>query len=253
MTDYNRDTQEFGTSPERRTDEHNPTSTQGTFGPTETNTSTRLAGSDDSNTDNIRKGLHDDDAARRGHGIGAGPFHPSAHQGDVGRDSSLTGALGTDTYATDTGPTGQGYDSSRYPGTATGDDYGRKDDTGTFGDKTGRTSKVSSGLDTTGSDTYGSTARGGRGNDDVLAAKHVDTTRDKSTVGSTGHRDVLGGKHGVYDTDTNRNTDTGKPSVGDKIKGGVEKLTGSVTRNPELKERGAERQAGEYSTESTKY
>ncbi|KAJ6580311.1 hypothetical protein B0H10DRAFT_2235337 [Mycena sp. CBHHK59/15] len=39
------------------------------------------------------------------------------------------------------------------------------------------------------------------------------------------------------------NNPGGKPSVGDKIKGGAEKLVGKVTKNPEMIERGQQRKA----------
>ncbi|KAJ6540288.1 hypothetical protein B0H19DRAFT_1381498 [Mycena capillaripes] len=45
----------------------------------------------------------------------------------------------------------------------------------------------------------------------------------------------------------------GKPKIGDKVKGGAEKLAGSVTRNPGLKERGEEHKEGGYSVSGGDY
>ncbi|KAJ7276886.1 hypothetical protein C8J57DRAFT_1504722 [Mycena rebaudengoi] len=66
------------------------------------------------------------------------------------------------------------------------------------------------------------------------------TTSSSNEYGS-GNQYSTGSSSNEYG-DTSNNSG-GKPSVGDKIKGGAEELVGKVTKNPEMIERGQQRKA----------
>ncbi|KAJ7067820.1 hypothetical protein C8F01DRAFT_1115836 [Mycena amicta] len=68
-----------------------------------------------------------------------------------------------------------------------------------------------------------------------------------STGTGTGMNDGFNDTSNRTDFDGGRTTGMGgKPTMGDKLKGGAEKLAGKVTNNPGMQERGQERKMGEF-------
>ncbi|KAJ7148227.1 hypothetical protein C8R46DRAFT_1128090, partial [Mycena filopes] len=80
-----------------------------------------------------------------------------------------------------------------------------------------------------------------------------------SSYGSGGRTGDLGSggmqREGEFGSSGGNRNEFGaaKPSMGDKVKGGAEKLVGKMTGNPNMQERGQERKMGEFEQRSNEY
>ncbi|KAJ7069282.1 hypothetical protein C8F01DRAFT_511640 [Mycena amicta] len=100
-----------------------------------------------------------------------------------------------------------------------------------------------------------------RANDGVGSGTGAGTNPTLSDAYGTGagaenyHATATSTQHPIHqeDTTTPQTYGTGKPSVGDKIVGGAEKLAGSMTKNPGLKEKGIERKQGGTEADRTNF
>jgi len=152
-------------------------------------------------------------------GLGGQDRHSSAQRGgEFGRaDGENYGDVRTQDRFDNTGATGGASYGSSATGTGTGTGtYGRDrtDDDNTFGARDHHGSSTTGGEYNRGNDSYG----------DRTSAGHRDTT----TTGST---------H--------------KPTIGDKVKGTVETVTGKLTSNPAKVEHGRELKTGEIDSTNT--
>ncbi|KAJ7250031.1 hypothetical protein B0H12DRAFT_685014 [Mycena haematopus] len=78
--------------------------------------------------------------------------------------------------------------------------------------------------------------------------KTTSSTNAEANEYGSGTRRGTGG--GVSSDDYSHNQGAPKPSTGDKIKGGAEKLAGKVTKNPELVEKGQQRKQGDLGNDN---
>jgi len=146
-----------------------------------------------------------------------------------------------------------------YNTTSTGTGYGNTGDNDNFGNtgsqfdrtsggQTGGIGNQSRGLDDTGSSVPGSGFDNNRTNlsdstggfNDISANRYKDTSSggyNDTTTGTGAGGDYRSGNTGIDDS-------TSKPSMGDKVRGGAEKVMGKVTGNQGMQERGQERKTG---------
>ncbi|KAJ6467521.1 hypothetical protein C8R47DRAFT_813524 [Mycena vitilis] len=145
--------------------------------------------------------------------------------------NSVYGTDGTRGAATEAGYTGSGQ-TDRFDNSNTSGGYGQQnrfDNSGSAGANAGGNvtgAGITSGMSdmsTARTDDLSSTTGG-------YGGQNFDTDRDNF---GTGNRDEFGAET------------HGKPSMGDKLKGGAEKLAGKVTGNAGMQERGQERKMGD--------
>ncbi|KAJ6585445.1 hypothetical protein B0H19DRAFT_1109697 [Mycena capillaripes] len=146
---------------------------------------------------------------------------------DTGSAAGTGGASAMD-YNSGAGNTGGGFDTGSAGGYGTSGNTASNFGTSAMDDNsgpgnTGGRFDVGSGADTTG---YGS---GNTTSTNEYGAGTTGTTTSSNEYGATSANS------------------SGKPTMGDKVKGGAEKLIGKVTKNPDMVERGQERKQGEFS------
>ncbi|KAL5530508.1 hypothetical protein ACEPAF_6766 [Sanghuangporus sanghuang] len=183
----------------------------------------------------------DDQTSRTSDNFNESPqFGQSQHSDQSQTQGSDRRAFGGDRGAEKPGFSGS---DSAYNKTTTGGAFGQRDDfnkdsTNTSGT---RSSGAASGggfdnTNTSGTRSSGAASGGGFNNT-------TDDARDRGQFGSqsqtSDRKDQSGG-------DSEREHQGGKPTFGEKMRGNVEKLAGSVTGRTDLKERGQERKTGEF-------
>ncbi|EJD00131.1 uncharacterized protein FOMMEDRAFT_148442 [Fomitiporia mediterranea MF3/22] len=134
-----------------------------------------------------------------------------------------------------------------------------------FGDDRGEEKSGFSGSDdqykdTTAGSTFAQRSSAGLGQrndfDDTTGGGNIPGTRSSGAASggqfdnntgnqSTDNQEFGGGRDDQFGDDSQRERQGGKATFGDKMRGNVEKLAGSVTGKPELKERGQDRKMGE--------
>ncbi|TFK71294.1 hypothetical protein BDN72DRAFT_958215 [Pluteus cervinus] len=200
-------------------------------GGTTTGTGARTGGGFDDNSQS--KGTSDKDPfassgdANAGNttGTGAGSYGSGGYGGGGTRGTGSTGTGGSAGYgigqtAGTTGSEGAGYSS--------GGQYGGNQGAGGYDSTKASTGHGTSGI-TTGTGAHGGGYTGSQGADQDLYAGQ-----------GQGH-----GKHGQDQYGAGDNvTGTGKPKLGDKIRGGAEVVTGKLTGNEGLVEKGQDRKTG---------
>ncbi|KAJ7143615.1 hypothetical protein C8R43DRAFT_570400 [Mycena crocata] len=173
------------------------------------------------------------DFSNRSNETGTSGYNTLGHSGNTGEAQGF-GSNNQDTFGS-TVNTAEGHGSSDLG--ASGGDFGRS-----AMDHNSRTGGGASALD------HNSRTGGG-----------ISATDYNSGAGNTGGGiDAGSGAGARYGTDNTPGTTlneyaagsdnhAGKPSMGDKLQGGAEKLVGKLTKNPEKVERGQERKEGEFS------
>ncbi|OCB84569.1 hypothetical protein A7U60_g8555 [Sanghuangporus baumii] len=164
----------------------------------------------------------DDQTSRTSDNFNESPqFGQSQHSDQSQTQGSDRRAFGGDRGAEKPGFSGS---DSAYNKTTTGGAFGQRDD---FNKDSTNTS---------GTRSSGAASGGGFSNT-------TDDARDRGQFGSqsqtSDRKDQSGG-------DSEREHQGGKPTFGEKMRGNVEKLAGSVTGRTDLKERGQERKTGEF-------
>ncbi|KAJ6507571.1 hypothetical protein DFH09DRAFT_1334565 [Mycena vulgaris] len=169
-----------------------------------------------------------------GPGNTGGGFDAGSGAEGYGTSGNTGGNFGTSGMDQNSGAgnTGGGFDTGS--GAGAGAALGRTG--GNFG-TSGMVQNSGPGNSGGGFDTGSGAAGVGAGTDGYGAGN---TTSSSNEYGS-GNQYSTGSSSNEYG-DTSNNSG-GKPSVGDKIKGGAEKLVGKVTKNPEMIGRGQQRKA----------
>ncbi|KAJ7846695.1 hypothetical protein B0H14DRAFT_2771334 [Mycena olivaceomarginata] len=108
-------------------------------------------------------------------------------------------------------------------------------------------------FENTGSNTMGGGMGGGMNNDSSLGGNRTDDLssggagyggmNNDEFTNTAGRDEFSAGNRDEFGTG---NREHGKASMGDKVKGGAEKLAGKVMGNPGMQERGQERKMGEF-------
>jgi len=190
-----------------------------------------------------------------GSGMGGGMGGAGINSDPNNFSNTGSGVRPTNTAAGNFGGNRDNTDMDNTGNPVTDSQYGTRD--------SGDTGFGSSGRNT-GSDTYGTTdtTGGGMGRSDVggmgrsgagltsTGGTGVRSAGGADTYGSSDTADLgssnLGGRAGNRDDDYGSGGQQGKVGMGDKIRGGAEKMAGKVTGNAGLVEKGEERKTGNY-------
>ncbi|KAF9465250.1 hypothetical protein BDZ94DRAFT_1254064 [Collybia nuda] len=204
---------------------------------------------------------------------GAGAYGQGRDTSDTygqGRDTSNTFGRDRDTSGDSFGNSErQGSDTGAFGGTRGGDTaagYGSSDKTGLggagatgqYGSETGGGygSGTSGGYDNKDRETYGSsgTRSTGAGGDSYGSSGTDNFGSTNTGAGAGGYGGTTGSGGDTYGSGTGTGAgQNAKPSMTDKIRGGAEKVAGKMTKNPDLVEKGQDRQTGEFGSGTGRY